>query len=212
LHTTLFTNFEDDFGEFDNIVQISDSPIDRWEAKYKAFLLTPYVETLHLDADTLIVDDISELFDLLNRFDVALPFSPWYISRKPREVPVSFPEFAGGLIIWRNDWEMRKLWGRMYNRMRRHLPGCDEPALREELYKSDIRFSVVPWEYTCVMYQPGYLFGKAKLIHGRSKELKGFAEKINSIPGRKVWTGERILHLDLSHKKTKGVIEEIPYT
>ncbi|EHK02479.1 hypothetical protein HRED_04318, partial [Candidatus Haloredivivus sp. G17] len=41
---------------------------------------SPFNKTLLLDTDTLIVDDITELFDLLEQFDIAFAHNPKRIS------------------------------------------------------------------------------------------------------------------------------------
>lgn len=64
----------------EQIASLTDSPFSstgeivnpQYRSKVDYILYTPYERTLYLDSDTRIVTDISEMFDLLNRFDLAL--------------------------------------------------------------------------------------------------------------------------------------------
>ncbi len=82
LPITLFTNLPtepNDLVLFDNIVR-SESPLGNlWAYKHKCLQESPYDRTLHIDADTYIMDEIHEVFDVLDRFDFAIPMSTWYM-------------------------------------------------------------------------------------------------------------------------------------
>lgn len=202
LHTTLYTNISTDFHDcFDSIVEVEklENHHIMWQKKWEYLSTTPYDITLHLDADTYICDDFSEAFKLMDHFDLAIPYSPHYYSRKIG-VPKSFPELAGGMFIWNNNDKMKKFINDMVESLKnRRRYFTDEPYIRWLLYSSDIRFSILPQEYNCVITHPGYVFDKIKIAHGRCDLVKN-AELINSYPGKKIFSGESLYIMDHAQK------------
>src|SRR5690606_24189743 len=73
--------------------------------------LTPYDKTLFLDADTFVCDDVSELFVLLERFDLAVAqdtyriYSYDYAILKEHfhKIPVSSPVLNTGVIVYKRS-------------------------------------------------------------------------------------------------------------
>jgi hypothetical protein len=156
---------------------------------------TEFERTLFLDADTYICDDISELFDLLDYFDMAATLAPHYINRRVVGVPECFPELNLGVLVWNNNVKMKKLfeeWKEEYTR------GASQPSFRKVLYESDVRFAVVPWEYNCRYGGPGYLFAKAKILHkwDKPKKLEDVAATINENQYKRVFTGKKLFVTD----------------
>ena len=104
LDITLFTNLDiDKFDDaFDNVIKVEDHELTHsiWQKKWEYLKMSPYDISLHLDADTYVCEGFSEIFPLMDHFDMAIPFSPHYYSRKI-SVPKSFPELAGGVILWK---------------------------------------------------------------------------------------------------------------
>jgi len=134
---------------FDQVILIKN-PHRRSKVDYLAH--TPYERTLYLDSDSFVVSDITEMFDLLDRFDIALAHAhmrnhkiacePWRVS-----LPKAFPQFNGGVLLyrWNNKIEQFcKDWAKYY-----HEAGFrkDQVTLRELLWKSDLHLYTLPPEY-----------------------------------------------------------------
>jgi len=208
----LHTNIKTEVDKLCDDVFYTEHPGKRmWQYKWNQCLpKSPYNPTLHLDADTYICDDFSEVFDLMKTFDLAIPISPFYAANEPLEgVPECFPELAGGFILWQDNERVRNFFERTFQLVRRkHWRRADEPSLRKALFESDVRFAIVPWEYTCVYNYPGYVYGKVKILHGwrNSRHLRRLEEKFNRHLGGRVYTGEKIYHLTFS-KKTRLTTE-----
>lgn len=217
VHTTLYTDFKKEDiteGYFDNIITV-DSPDrnnkkkDIWGLKYQCMANSQFKYNLHLDADTFICDNLSSLFKLLEHFDFVSPMSIHHISRRLREIPDSFPEFGGGVILWKSTDEVRAVFKKVECYVRnQNRRGCDEPYLRKAIYESRVRFAVIPWEYNCTFKHPGYLFNKVKIIHGRHLDLSKSAEIINTplykydtVFKRTTGGGKMILFKQLPHRK-----------
>lgn len=212
LDITLYTNLNIEIDPvFDNVVKVDklESPHLMWQRKWEYLSTSPYDITLHLDADTYVCEPFPEVFEMMDYFDLAIPMSPHYYSRKIR-VPQSFPELAGGMFVWKNNDKMKKFINRMIEELKsRRRYFTDEPYIRWILYSSDIRFSVLPMEYNCVITHPGYLFGKIKIAHGRC-DLVENAELMNEDPRKRIFSGETLYLMDTA-QKFLTTVKEIKY-
>jgi hypothetical protein len=224
MRTDLYTDLAIDkvsFSCFDNIY-LTETPEHIWPYKYECLLKSPYEHTLHLDSDTYIVEDFSEVFQMLDRFDIVMPLSVHYISSKVSNVPDCFPEPAGGFMVWEKNAKTTKFFEDVRQAKINKRKGSDEPFLRWVLYHSpEIQFGVIPQEYNCVYAHPGYLFGKVKVMHGKRATIVKDAEIFNTNvyedfpPFKRVFTGNKISFF----KKISGtggtkmrVVQEVSYS
>ena len=131
--------------------------------KVQALQKSPFKKTLYLDCDTYLVDDISDLFVLLNRFDFAFahghernyrynlqtgktPFKnkTWNVVR---DIPYSFAPVQSGVILYKiNDKvsALLKQWEQLYIEKQYF---DDQASLRELLWSTELNFYVLPREY-----------------------------------------------------------------
>lgn len=146
----LFTDSEDiPAGAFDLVLPI---PNPHMRSKVDFLALTPFARTLYLDTDVRIVEDISEMFTLLDRFDIAVSHA--HNRNQPStnelwrcQIPESFPQMNGGVILYRNTPPVLKLledWSRSYAEAGFKK---DQVTLRELLWLSDLRIATLPPEY-----------------------------------------------------------------
>lgn len=151
LPVDIFTDSPDvlEPGLFDQVAVI-DSPHRRSKVDYLP--RTRFERTLYLDTDTRVVEDISDLFELLERFDIAMAHAHARNRRTHVEqwritLPQSFPQLNGGVILYRSDervLEFLHSWSAAY-----HDAGFskDQTTLRELIWDSDLRLYVLPPEY-----------------------------------------------------------------
>jgi len=154
-----------------------------------AMIESPFDRTMYMDVDSWLVEPMPEVFELLDRFDVALTHCD-YRQVYPVDAPASFPEYNGGLIVWRKNERTAAFfadWRRRF--LRDHATRYDEklvswfpsqPSLREALYHSEVRIATLPSEYHWTGL--GYVMGKVKLVHKRPNAV-GEAERINEHAG-----------------------------
>lgn len=178
---------------------------------------SPFKRTLHLDADTFVVDNFDEVFSLLDRFDLATRLSVHYLNRRFDDVPEAFPELTGGYILWKYNTPVNRLFADILNLVSHRAGGTDEPFIRKALYHSDVRYSVIQNDY-CVNYgHPQYLFGKAKVFHGQSDYIEEDAEIINHKvyqnfgPFKRLLFGNKIVFFKKKKQKVMFVKKEVPY-
>lgn len=216
LEIVLYTNLRKELIRekyFDNVIYSLGEVEDLWTYKYECILDSPYDITLHLDADTLICDEFTELFDLMDRFDLALPLNPWYLLDKPKGLPMSFPTFAGGCMVWKKNKRMRQFFERVKELVIKRTKRADEPWIRKALYESDVRYTILPWEYSCCYLLPGVMNGKAKILQGKGDYIEEDAILLNSEreDPRCLFTGETIIEFEKVKGRTIKIGKMIPY-
>lgn len=146
----LFTDqFNIDCPHIDEVGSIA-APHNRSKIDY--IHKTPFERTLYLDADTRVVSGILHLFDVLDRFDLAIAHAHqrnhfptnqfWQIP-----IPEAFPQMNGGVLLFKkNDQTIRLLtdWQTAYHK---NSFSKDQVTLRELLWLSDLRIAILPPEY-----------------------------------------------------------------
>lgn len=196
MHITLFS--DEDVGRpcFDNVVRIT-APRNGFFDKILNMSCSPYVNTLFLDADTYLCRDISEIFELLDRFDIAASHAAYRTTYHIDEIPDCFPEFSSGAVLFRQSPRMKQLfstWLALYERdLKRDLQWVhplqdtlfngdlpDQPTFREAIYQSDLRVATLPPEYHCVFTSPGFVQNPVKILHGRHPNLSKIQKALNA--------------------------------
>lgn len=136
-------------GLFDRVHQIVRPHL---RSKIDCMALTRFERTLYLDADTLVIAPLGDLFDLLDRFDMALAHDMRRCSDLIRaghevETPYAFPQFNSGVVLYRNAprvLDFLREWARRFDRA--GLPR-DQPVLRDMLWQGELDFYVLPPEF-----------------------------------------------------------------
>lgn len=124
-------------------------------AKLTAMRETRFSRTLFLDADTLVVGPFGDLFDILDRFDMAAAHDMRRVSPLIREgdvaTPYAFPQLNTGVLLYRQSLSMQGLLTEWERRFHSASTGTadrrDQPILKDLLWSSDVRFYVLPPEF-----------------------------------------------------------------
>jgi len=173
-------------------------------AKVTLLSQTPYDRTIFLDADTYICGDLDSMFDLLDKFDLAIAHDTFRsyvrgnteILKLVQRIPGSFPMFNSGVIAFKKTQAVRQFlekWQSLYERDSEldTLSGkgfCqDQPPFREALYYSNVHFTVLPTEYNCRFIHPVFLNEKVKVLHGPSQDYVTLEAEINRRLGNRVF-------------------------
>jgi len=155
--TCIFTNVNVDSRWFDDI-RIVKFPSGEKRFKFDYLNKSPYDYTLYLDGDTCIKRDISDVFSILNRFDVALTHD---FGRKQKiwtkkipeyaDIPYGFPEFNGGVLLYKKNeitYNFIKLWKELYKKfIHKYKVPYDQISLRVSLWQSCVSIHTLPPEY-----------------------------------------------------------------
>ena len=136
---------------------------------------TPFERTLYLDTDTLLNANINSIFQILERFDLALAHaqhrtSAFRLDGWRIKIDQAFPQYNTGVILYRKTPATIRLleeWRTCYhaNSMR-----PDQPILRELIWLSSLRVATLPPEYNIRFIKyPLLLWSKseaqAKIFH-----------------------------------------------
>jgi hypothetical protein len=142
--------------------------------KLIAMTQSPFEKTLLLDTDTYVCADISDLFAMLERFDIAMSQDRAYREVFPANsgVPDGFVEFNQGVIAFRRSDAAREAlqealsWTETLHARSGVYP-YDQAPLRIALFHSEVRVATLPLEYNCRFASYGYLNGVVRILHGR---------------------------------------------
>lgn len=134
---------------FDRVERI-DNP--HYRSKVEYLWRSPFERTLYLDSDTRVAGDLSEMFRLLDRFDLAVAHvrNRHYEKRLRNwkvEVPKSFPQHNCGVLLYRRTPAVTtflKDWQQAYAEAG-FKP--DQITFRELLWRSSLNYYVLPPEY-----------------------------------------------------------------
>lgn len=179
---------------FDRVNVVSDDN-NNWGSNShpKMYYLqdSPYQQTLYLDNDTLVLSDLSPVFNLLDRFDIGAAHAPvrQYETedKYPVEhVPPSFPEYNSGVVIYDNNSKINGFfdsWVRNYERLSAEGVRVDQPSFRKSLYESNVSIATLPSEYNCRTVKSGYVQEEVKIVHGSNKNLAKVGRRLNKRAG-----------------------------
>ncbi|MGE9296158.1 MAG: hypothetical protein ACQKBV_07735 [Puniceicoccales bacterium] len=169
--------------EFDEYIKLPE-PCPGFLAKVSALSLSPWEQTLFLDSDAYIIHSCTEIFDLLDNFDIALAHDPW---RNGHDVgvPDAFPEFNSGVIAYNMEAcrDMLKDWEAEFRKHCESDPRApDQATLRKVMYHSRLRIAPMPMEYNFRAGLPSFAGANAavKLIHWRTNDPEGLGYQINA--------------------------------
>ena len=155
LAVDLYTDTERDLPVFDRVHLLPDP----WfRSKIDALQASRFARTLYMDADMLALADFRDVFDVLDRFDVALVHD-WFRNsalhhtfwRKP--LPPAFPQFNGGLLAVKRSPGTEAFLADWKAAVKATDTGRDQISLRELLWDSDLRIATLPEEYNLLWIQ-----------------------------------------------------------
>lgn len=140
--------------EFDQVAPVEGAHV---RSKVDYLPRTPFAETLYLDSDTRVLGDLSDLFRLLERFDLAAAHRVRDTDRVlhpkgPAAIPAAFPEHNGGVLLYRSRPQVMAFlegWAAAY---RAGGAVADQISLRAALWASDIRLTVLPPRFNTRRY------------------------------------------------------------
>jgi hypothetical protein len=138
---------------------------------------SPFEQTLFLDTDTFVCSDLTDLFSLLEHFDLAVAHDHLVREVYPvAGVPQAYPEFNTGVLLFRNNQAVRTLldgWVETFRKekelfSRKKVTGKgfpDQPPFRKAVYVSNLRIATLPPEYNCMFRYAGSVVGEVKILH-----------------------------------------------
>lgn len=134
---------------------------------------SPFTRTLFLDTDTKVYEDITDLYKVLNKFDLAFSVAP-IRNGYSVDVPAWFLEPNTGVILYKKSPELNKLIEKWLEIYREQLTGTecpphDQSSFRLALYNSSVSFYILGCEYNFRSVFPCVIPGNSsiKIFHDR---------------------------------------------
>ncbi|MEO1638171.1 MAG: putative nucleotide-diphospho-sugar transferase [Pseudomonadota bacterium] len=177
----LFTDVEVNTPIYDQVHQLERA----WfRPKFEAIARSRFERTVYLDSDLVVVADVSDLFWLLGKYDLAAAHvqsrnASWSTTQFAEELPNAFPQVNSGVMAVRKNERTRKLMEDVAEAIAKHQLKMDQAALRQAIWRSDVSLYVIPPEYN---------------VRGH----RGIVGETASS------SAPRILHSSKFHKKMKG--------
>lgn len=152
-------------------------------------------KVLFLDSDTYMAFPVPELFNMLDRFDLALAQAPGHHTAPTVEpLPDAFPEFNIGVVAMRNNPQVRDLWQEVYRQQVAHSEvygNNDQSALREVLWNLPVvedrmeihpplRYAVLPNEYNCRFNFGCQVRDLVRILHGHAANYDEIVDSLNA--------------------------------
>lgn len=114
--------------------------------------LTRFDRTLYLDCDTLVTAPLGDLFDLLERFEMALAHDVRRASDLIREgldhvTPYAFPQMNSGVVLYRRSDRVLGFLRDWARRFAEAGVARDQIILKDMLWQGDLVFYVLPPEF-----------------------------------------------------------------
>lgn len=157
-------------------VQIIPDPNYDFSDKISNLSNTPYENTLYLDSDIYLHKPIYEVFDVLDRFDMALSLDAHQQPAIPDpnygapDIYGEFdpvPEFNTGLIAYRDSEAVEDclaVWQKSYD-SENHWAG--QPSYIPGFHESDVRVCPLPRRYNFIPGVRNSVSGQVKVFHNR---------------------------------------------
>jgi hypothetical protein len=154
---------------FDHVM-VLENPEYHCGDKIPGIMMSPFERTLYLDTDTYACADFTDLFRLLDQFDVAAAHTQSRPDFEQLDLPDSFQCYNSGVILFRQSpaWdEFTQEWHKIYRQHReeRAIMG-DQPGFKKALFYSRLRVATITQDYHCHTGL-GLLRREVKIIHGR---------------------------------------------
>lgn len=191
---------------FFNFISESES-FPHWRGpKFAALRSTRFVNSLYRDGDTYVTARLDELFELLDRFDIAAMPAPQRIHRRALAcglyemfppVPAAFPEYNDGVMPFRRS----RLVGEFFDHWRALVEQgleakgyrMDQATFRVALYHSGLRVCALTPEHNLRAGVPNVVKGEVKVIHAHGR-LAQLAQHVNTASaGMRVYMPRRDL-------------------
>ena len=136
---------------------VGEIQVNHLRAKVDYMDQSPFVKTVFLDSDTVIVRNCDDMFELLDRFDIAI-VNDYARKRKKYsdivpeygEIPYAFSEANSGVIAFNSSTRTQtflKMWKEYFYKYYKETNGWDQVSFRISLWKSNVKIHHMPFEY-----------------------------------------------------------------
>jgi hypothetical protein len=185
----LASDRDSDCPDFDIQIKI-ENPEYSFMDKILALKETPFDKTIFLDTDTFVLADVTDLFNLLPRFDIAAAFEPARFLDRIGGIPTCFSELNTGVILYKSAdtvFEAIDEWHRLYAEEIEGMKTIGKKAWHDQysftrvIFEKNIPFYVLPPEYNARILLPFQASGEVKIVHSRLKNPQNYAAQLRCL-------------------------------
>ncbi len=120
--------------------------------KMEGLYRSRFEHTIYLDSDLIVIADISDIFDMLGRFDLAAAHdqyrnSPPATRMFKRRLPAAFPQYNGGVLAFAHNDQTQAFLRKWEQELKDSEATRDQPIFRELLFDSTLSICTLPPEY-----------------------------------------------------------------
>lgn len=217
IKTAIYTDQENGLEAWDHVIKAKRytdiSFSNEMIVKLDALLQSPFLETLYLDADTYILDDISEIFKLCPSFDLAFCHGHNRYRRfrliqdeqeafLKKEIPYCFAPIQGGVILF-NTFRTKDFFEELKNRYLSTGYFDDQAIIREMLWEKRLKFYVLPPEYNfnslafIKKWRLNPVEARPKIFHYTQHKEHNIEKLVEKAYKRRYWLQKFILKLKI---------------
>ena len=156
---------------FDQIHALDD---DWFRPKMRAIRDSRFERTVVMDADMVVVADISDLFQVLDEYDIAGVEAKSRVENMigvDAVVPRCVPPINTGLLVVRASARLRTFAQVWEDDVRASKSKIDQPSFRRLLYQSDLRYCPIGSEYNTLWLEVLHIWpeahGAPRILHVR---------------------------------------------
>ena len=206
INRILFMTEQHNFPIFDASIMLPSRQHDNWYLDSIRYFNIAYdamdgfEQMLYLDTDTRVILPFPEVFEIMDRFDIAGVMGSRRITgATANPIPLAFPEFEIGVTVFRRNEivkETLELWQKLHSSYPDIYGANDQRSFREALWiasKSGLKIHTMPCEYGLRWPFGVFVSLLVKILHGRPGDHNSpdmdFVEKIiNEHTDMRVWT------------------------
>lgn len=160
---------------FDKVILKKTELLGKYQMKVDWIKHTPFEETLYLDADTLAIHNMQDIFDILKYFDIALPRA----SFRKKASPLS--DLSSSMILFKNTPEIRQIFSMWRSEyllaLEKNMDAGDQGVLTKCIYQSTARCYVIPGEYHFNTGLPCVAHGPVRLVTAHKKNYLEISQR-----------------------------------
>jgi hypothetical protein len=159
--------------------------------RFESMLRLDLDQVIFIDGDTLLLAPVYELFEVLDRFDIAATIAPHLFHPKAvaggvyeilPKVSRAIPEWNGGLLVAKKSARFRSFvvaWDESFLKCIKLGYPLDQASLRSAIVASDLRVATLPNIYNFRANVQQTVRGKVRILHAHG-DLQAIAKTINA--------------------------------
>jgi hypothetical protein len=222
LEVDLSTDADKTMGPFSRVHILQDVWI---RSKVDAMLQSRFDRTLYLDVHLLVLADLSDLFEVLDKFDIAPTHDQYCNSALARRIyreliANAFPQINAGVLAFRKTEPVIEFLQNWKNEITAQGIDKDQPSLRELLCKKYLKLAVLPpeynlWDISMVDRQEPRFHAAPRILHssvfrGRPEPAPGMDALVHYLGKARAYKISLLLAADETLAQRAGRSAQLP--